>query len=46
MFKRKAEFIPGGLLNRLFIILVMALPEALIRRLKRKIDNRFIQKSG
>lgn len=45
MFKRKAEFIPGGLLNRLFIILVIALPEALIRRLKRKIDYKF-QKSG
>lgn len=37
MFQRKAEFIPGGLLNRLFIVLVMMLPEVLIRRIKRKI---------
>jgi len=39
MFQRKSEFIPGGLINRLFILLVMALPEALIRRIKKKIDR-------
>jgi short-subunit dehydrogenase len=39
MFQRKSEFIPGGILNRLFILLVMALPEALIRRIKKKIDR-------
>lgn len=39
MFQRKAEFIPGGCMNRLFILLVNALPESLIRRLKKKIDT-------
>jgi len=39
MFRRKAEFIPGGFVNRLFIFLVMALPEVLIRRMKGKIDK-------
>ncbi|MDR0444380.1 MAG: hypothetical protein LBH44_13345 [Treponema sp.] len=39
MFQRKAEFIPGGFINRLFIFLVMTMPEALIRRIKRKIDG-------
>ena len=36
MFKRKAEYIPGGLINRLFILIVMLIPEALIRRIKKK----------
>jgi short-subunit dehydrogenase len=39
MFRRRAEYIPGGLINRLFILLVVAMPEALIRRIKRKIDS-------
>jgi len=39
MFKKKAEYIPGGLLNRLFIFIVKALPEFLVRRIKRKIDS-------
>ena len=39
MFQRKAEYIPGGIVNRLFILIVMALPEFLIRKLKRKIDR-------
>jgi short-subunit dehydrogenase len=39
MFRRRAEFIPGGFINRLFILLVIAMPETLVRRLKRKIDN-------
>jgi len=37
MFQRKAEYIPGGLINRLFILIVMALPEALIRKIKTRI---------
>ena len=39
MFKRKAEYIPGGLINRLFILIVMLIPEALIRRIKKKISQ-------
>jgi len=39
MFKRKAEFIPGIFVNRLFILLVAALPEFLIRMIKKKIDR-------
>ncbi|MCL2067501.1 MAG: SDR family NAD(P)-dependent oxidoreductase [Treponema sp.] len=42
MFKRKAQFIPGGLINRLFIFLVNAMPEALVRQIKRKIDNKLL----
>jgi len=37
MFKRKAEFIPGGFINRLFIFLVEAMPEFLIRVIKKRI---------
>ena len=40
MFHRKAQYIPGGLLNRLFIFIVEALPECLVRWIKRKIDGR------
>ena len=40
MFQKKAEFIPGGPVNRLFIFLVNALPEWFVRWLKRKIDKR------
>ena len=40
MFKRKAVYIPGGFINRLFIFLVQALPERLVRWLKGKIDER------
>ena len=39
MFKRKAEYIPGGFINRLFIFIVSSLPEVLVRRIKRKIDK-------
>ena len=37
MFRRKAEYIPGGLLNRFFIFLVAALPEWMIRLIRKKI---------
>jgi len=40
MFQKKAEYIPGGFINRLFIFLVMALPEPLVRWIKKKIDKR------
>ena len=40
MFQRKAEYIPGGIVNRLFILIVNLLPEFLVRWLKRKIDRR------
>ena len=39
MLKKKAEYIPGGILNRLFILIIMALPERLVRRIKRRIDS-------
>jgi short-subunit dehydrogenase len=39
MFRRKAEFIPGAFINRLFILIVLMLPEFLVRRLKAKIDK-------
>ena len=42
MFQKKAEYIPGGLLNRLFILIVESLPELLIRRLKKTIDERLM----
>jgi len=41
MFRGKAEYIPGGLLNRFFILLVMALPDFLVRHIKKKIDGYF-----
>jgi len=40
MFQRKNEFIPGAFINRLFIFIVIILPERLIRKLKQKIDGR------
>jgi short-subunit dehydrogenase len=40
MFRKKAEYIPGGFINKLFIFLVNALPEKLVRHIKRKIDER------
>jgi len=40
MFKRKAEVITGAVINRIFIVLVNAIPEVLIRFIKRKIDKR------
>jgi len=40
MFKRKAEYIPGGFINRLFIFLVEAMPEFLIRVIKKRIDKK------
>jgi short-subunit dehydrogenase len=39
MFKRKAEYIPGGFINRLFIFLVASMPEFFIRMLKVKVDK-------
>jgi short-subunit dehydrogenase len=39
MFQRKPEYIPGGFINRLFILLVAIMPEVLIRKLKKKIDK-------
>jgi short-subunit dehydrogenase len=39
MFKKRPEYIPGGLINRLFIFIVKTLPEFLIRLIKRKIDT-------
>jgi len=44
MFRKKAEYIPGGFLNRFFIGIVISLPEWLIRRIKKKIDVRLSQK--
>jgi len=44
LFRRKAEFIPSGLINRFFIFIVMTLPEKLIRVIKRKIDKRLSQR--
>jgi hypothetical protein len=41
MYRHKAEFIPGGLLNRLFILLIIALPDWLVRLIKKKIDRKF-----
>ena len=38
MFQKKSEYIPGGLINRLFIFIVETLPEWLVRRIKKKID--------
>jgi hypothetical protein len=40
MFQRKAEYIPGGFINTLFIFLVRAMPDPLIRIIKRKIDKK------
>ena len=40
MFQKKAEYIPGGIINRLFILIVKSLPEVLVRYLKKKIDAR------
>ena len=37
MFRRKAEVIPGWFINRLFIFLVNAMPEVLVRRIKRSL---------
>ena len=46
MFRRKAEYIPGGLLNRFFIFLVTALPEWMIRLIRRKILKNLTQRHG
>jgi len=37
MFKRRAEFIPGGFFNRLFIFIVETLPEWMIRIIRKKL---------
>ena len=39
MFRRRAEYIPGAIINRLFILLTIMLPEFLVRKLKAKIDR-------
>lgn len=39
MFKKRSEYIPGGFINRLFIFLVVILPEWLVRILKKKLDR-------
>jgi len=39
MFRRKAEFIPGGFVNRLFIFMVKSLPECMIRLIRKKIKT-------
>ena len=38
--QRRAEYIPGGFINRLFIFIVNIMPEVLIRRIKKKIDSK------
>jgi short-subunit dehydrogenase len=40
MFKRKAEYIPSGIVNWLFIFLVNIIPEALVRLVRRKMNRR------
>jgi len=37
MFAEKAKFIPGGLINRIFIFIVEKMPEFLIRRIRKKL---------
>jgi short-subunit dehydrogenase len=37
MFQRKAEYIPAGFINRLFILLVSLMPERLIRMIKKRL---------
>jgi len=37
MFRCKAEFIPSGFINRLFIFIVAAMPEGLIRWVRKKL---------
>jgi short-subunit dehydrogenase len=37
MFRRKAEYVPGGFINGLFVFLVMVIPEKLVRFIKRKV---------
>ena len=39
MFERKAEYIPGGFINRFFIFLVKTMPEWMIKRLRKKLRN-------
>ena len=39
MFQRKAEYVPGGFINRLFVFIINVLPEPLVRSIKRKIDK-------
>jgi len=39
MFKRKAEYIPGAFINRLFIFIVVILPEKLVRFIKKKLPG-------
>jgi short-subunit dehydrogenase len=39
MFERKAEFIPGGFINRFFIFLIKTMPEWMIKRLRKKLRD-------
>jgi len=39
MFRRKAQFIPGGFINRLFIFVVKTMPEWMIRCIRKKINK-------
>ena len=43
MFRKKTEYIPGGLINRLFILIVKSIPQPLVRHIKKKIDIRMKQ---
>jgi short-subunit dehydrogenase len=45
MLGKKPEYMPGGLINRFFIFIVMAMPEFLVKYLKIKIDARLLKKS-
>ena len=42
MFKKKAEYIPGGFVNRFFIFIVESLPPPLVRRIKKMLDKHFM----
>jgi len=39
MFRKKAEYIPGGFINRFFILIVMLMPERLVRWIKNKLPG-------
>jgi short-subunit dehydrogenase len=39
MFQRKAEYMPGGFINRLFIFLTSSMPEWLIGKIRQKIKK-------
>jgi short-subunit dehydrogenase len=39
MFQRKAEYFPGGFINRFFVFLSKSMPEWVIRKLRNKLRN-------